>query len=211
MLAMIRNRAILSEYTPPPPPTPPAPPPPPRPDFKASPFCVVTAIVEVDGKLQCWINHRPAGRMYYLFEGESFMLEGVRCTIKKIEINTSRIQVAAAGNVFAISVGKSFDEFDKPSYFFTAIVDEHGSPWTAESEGTPRGVIVHGTEKDEGEPEWLDAWATYTLAEGETFPMTNVLCTVRSIDPATNQIHIEAAGVVYTIRNGGSFAEFGGE
>jgi hypothetical protein len=41
--------------------------------------------------------------------------------------------------------------------------------------------------------------------------MTEVSVAVRNIDPAANQIQIEAAGVVYTIRVGGDFSEFGNE
>ena len=203
MLATIRERAILSEYSPPRSNVEVPPPPP----FDPQPYCFVIAIVQADGRPQCWINHRIAGRTYFLFEEGAFMLGNVNCTVKKIEVNGARVQIAAGGGVYAIGVGKSFEEYDEPSYFFTGIVDENDEPWTEDSTGEPRAVIVHGTETDNGMAER----AKYTLSAGETFPMAYLSGTVASIDPAAHQIQIEAAGVVYTIRTGGSFAEFGNE
>jgi len=206
MLTTIRDRAILSEYTPPPPPTPNTPPSPPREDFNHTPFCVLTAIVMENGRPQCWIHYRTIDRMYPLFEEESFTLEGTRATVKKIEMDAGRIHVAAAGGVYALGLGKSFAQIEDPSYFLTGIVDADGNPWTAESTGEPHCVIVHGSETENGR---LIERATYLLSAGDSFPMTEVSCTVRRIDPAANQIQIEAAGVVYTIRVNGSFSEFG--
>jgi|GEM_PF-2563179 len=208
MLATIRERAILSEYTPPRPPEPTPPPPSPPPDFHHSPFCFVTAITEVNGRPQCWIHHRTEGRMYHLFEGESFMLEGTRATISKIEVGAKRVQIAAAGGVYAISLGKSFANAEVPSYFLIGIIDVNGNPWTAESVGEPYGVIVHRSLDDNGN---AVEKARHVLSAGESFPMTEVSVAVRNIDPAANQIQIEAAGVVYTIRVGGDFSEFGNE
>ena len=206
MLTTIRDRAILSAYTPPPPPIPATSPQPPREDFSHTPFCVLTAIVMTDGRPQCWIHHRTAGRMYYLFEDESFTLEGTRATVKKIEIDAGRIHVAADGGVYTIGLGKSFAQVEDPTYFLTGIVDANGTSWTAESTGEPLCVIVHGSEDDNGR---LIAKATYRLSAGDSFPMAEVSCIVRRIDPAVNRIQIEAAGVVYTIRVDGSFTEFG--
>jgi len=208
MLATIRERAILSAYTPPPPDPPPPTPTPPRLPFDETPYCVVTAIVMVDDRPQCWINHRPAGRMYHLFEEESFMLEGIRATIKKIEMNAQRIQVAAAGGIYAINLGKSFADAEAPSYFFTGIVEENGNPWTAESVGEPHCVIVHGSLDGNGN---LAEKVKHVLSAGESFPMAEVSVIVRNIDPVSNQIQMEAAGVVYTIRAGSDFAEFSNE
>jgi hypothetical protein len=53
--------------------------------------------------------------------------------------------------------------------------------------------------------------ARHVLAEWDTFPMAEVVATIRSIEPTTNQILMEAAGVEYTIRVGGSFPEFSNE
>ena len=208
MLATIRERAILSEYTPPRPPEPTPPPPSPPPDFDHSPFCFVTAITEVNGRPQCWIHHRTEGRMYHLFEGESFMLEGTRATIRKIEVDARRVQIAAAGGVYAVSLGRAFADAEKPSYFLTGIVDADGNPWTAESIDEPHCVIVYRPLDDNGN---IVEQTKHVLSAGDSFPMAEVTATIRSIDSATNQIQMEAAGVVYTIRVGGDFAEFSNE
>jgi Holliday junction resolvasome RuvABC DNA-binding subunit len=49
------------------------------------------------------------------------------------------------------------------------------------------------------------------LSVGEAFPMAYLSCTVTEIEPEANQIQIEAAGVVYTIKVEGSFSEFSNE
>jgi hypothetical protein len=146
--------------------------------------------------------------MYYLFEEETFLLGTIRCTVRKIEMNAERVQVAAAGGVYAVSLGKSFAQADDPSYFLTGIVDADGNPWTEDGIGEPQCVIVHGSTDDNGR---IRERAKHILSAGDSFPMERVFCTVRSIDPAVRQIQIEAAGAVYTIRIDGSFAEFGNE
>lgn len=212
MLATIRQRAILSAYTPPRP-EPPAPSdPPPPPDFPHAPYCVVVGIVWEDGRPRCWIYHRTAERRYFLFEGESFMLDGTSVSIKKIEVEAERIQTAAAGGVYAIRLGKSFDEYDEPTYFLTGIVDANGSPWTPDSVGEPHCVIAHRVELEDanGRTRTREDTSPPLTAEA-TFPMAEVTATIKSIEPATNQIQLEAAGVVYSIKIGGSFSEFANE
>jgi len=205
MLSAIRDRAILSAYTPPKPPPPqsqPTPTPPPI-DFDDSFFCFINAIVEVDGKPQCWIDYRTEGKRYYLFEEESFRLGNIQCTIKKIEVQANRIQVAAAGGLYAVRLGKSMGQADEPSYFITGIVDENAERWTEDSTGEPRCVVAYGPEARrvrEGE--------RHIFSVGDSFPMEKVPCTIRNIDPTANKVQIEAAGVVYTIEVGGSFSTF---
>jgi len=214
MLATIRDRAILTAYTPPVPPQPViAQSPPPEPiNFDDSLFCFVNGIVEVDGRPQCWIDYRTAGRKYYLFEGESFRLGSVTCTIKKIETKGNRVQIAAAGSVYAVSLGKSFGRADDACYFLTGIVDAEGQRWTQDSTGEPRCVIVYGseTEDEDGNSKIIEKEKSI-LAKGDSFPMAEVLCTIADIAPTRNWIQIEAAGTVYDIRVGGHFAEFGAE
>lgn len=202
MLTAIKERAILSEYTPPKPPDNPQSAPPPI-IFDDHPnFCIVNGIVEADGKPQCWIDCRTEGKKYYLFEEESFKLGDVNCTIKKIEVKANRVQIAAAGGLYAVRLGKSFGQSDEPSYFFTGIVDENGEQWTAESAGEPYCVIVNGAdERDRVRNQ-------FRLSAGESFPMQNVRCTVKEIEADNNQIQIEAVGVTYTLRAGSSFSEF---
>ena len=105
--AAIRDRAILSEYTPPPPVV--VAPPPVVFEHDAR-YCILNAIVETDGTLQCWIDHRTQGRKYYLFEEGSFMLEGIQCVIKKIDIDAQQIQMDIGGDLYALKVGGNFDD-----------------------------------------------------------------------------------------------------
>jgi hypothetical protein len=66
----------------------------------------------VDGKSQCWIDHRSAGKKFYLFEDESFLLAGQRCTIKKIEIENQRILLEVGRELFSLKVGKNFQDIE---------------------------------------------------------------------------------------------------
>jgi len=210
-LSTITRRAILSEYAPPPPVqtnTNVEPVTPPPPDFNHTRFCVVTAVVMSDGKPQCWIRNHSEDQAHYLFEGESFMLDRTSATVRKIEVLAGRVHVAAAGGVYSIGLGKSFAEAEDPTYFFTGFVDADGNPWTVESLGEPRCVIVHGYDDDNGNQ---IEWAKYILSAEASFPMAEVTATVRSVDPTARQIQLEAAGAVYTIRVNGSFSEFANE
>ena len=219
MLATIRERAILTEWTPPrpDPPPPPVVQEPPPPEFDPTPHCVVTGImIGVDGRPQCWIYHRPAEQRYRLFEGESFTLDETVVTIKKIEVQAQKVQVAAAGGIYTINLGKAFADAEEPTYFLTGIVDANGRPWTADSTGEPHCVIVREVEveDEDGNSDFVEV-ARHFLASGASFPMANVVATVLSVEPSVeptaNQIQMEAAGVVYTIRVGRSFSEFANE
>ncbi|MDR1924510.1 MAG: hypothetical protein LBQ66_09045 [Planctomycetaceae bacterium] len=112
VLKEITERNLFVAYTPPRPPAPPRvdsrPPRPPQ--FYQAPYCYVTAIVEVDGHLQVWIDHRAAGQKYKLYEGDSFKLENVDCYIDKIEFD--KIHVEADKQKFTIKLGKSFAEYE---------------------------------------------------------------------------------------------------
>ncbi|MDR0327319.1 MAG: hypothetical protein LBI05_03375, partial [Planctomycetaceae bacterium] len=109
MLKIIRERAILSEYTPP---VVPGPAPPPRAPCNDVIFCYLTAVVEADGKPQCWIDHRAIGIKYYLFEEESFVLAEQRCIIKKIEVENQQIILDIGGDLFSLKVGKQFEDLE---------------------------------------------------------------------------------------------------
>jgi hypothetical protein len=111
MLKVITDRAIFTEYQPPPIVAPSQEPERQKPiDFDSSPFCYVTTIVEADGKYQCWVNNRIEGKTYKLNEGEMFRLGGVRVYAKKIDFD--RVQFEAAGGLYTIRIGKSFIEFE---------------------------------------------------------------------------------------------------
>ena len=214
MLAAIGERRILSTYVPPPPP-------PPRStqenfvtaqpiiDFDDSYFCFVNGIVAVDGRPQCWIDYRTEGRKYQLFEGDTFELGGVTCTIKKIEMKSQRVQIAAGGGVYAVRLGKSIGQADELCYFLTGIVDAEGKGWTPDSTGEPFCVIVYGSETEDARGNVrLVEMERHTLAAGDSFPMAEVLCTIVRIVPASNLVQIEAVGTIYDIKVGGSFSEF---
>jgi len=212
MLAAISERKILSAYVPPPqvrPTSANAETTPVVIDFDDSFFCFVNGIVEVDGRLQCWIDYRTANKKPKLFEGETFLLGEVTCTIKKIEMESKRVQIAAAGGVYAVRLGKSIGQADEPCYFLTGFVDAEGSEWTQDSTGEPYCVIVYGSETEDARGNVRRTEIEkYTLAEGDSFPMAEVLCTIKGVAPANNVVQIEAVGTIYDIRVGGSFAEF---
>jgi hypothetical protein len=214
MLAAISERRILSAFVPPPPPAPRPTPvnpvaPPPIIDFDDSYFCFVIGIMEIDGRPQCWIDYRTEGRKYQLFEGDTFELGGVTCTIKKIEMTSKRVQIAAGGGVYAVRLGRSIGQADELCYFLTGIVDAEGRQWTQDSTGEPLCVIIYGSETEDARGNIrLIEMERYTLAEGDSFPMAEVLCTIVRIDPASNLVQIEAVGTIYDIRVGGSFSEF---
>ena len=115
LLDSIQNRAILTEYRPPaptPPPTPTVTPDPP-PVFDDIAFCVLEGItLGVDGRLQCWINHRTRGVTYRLVVGQSFMLGGLQCTINRIDIDNQRILVEIDGALFSLRAGQNFDQVE---------------------------------------------------------------------------------------------------
>jgi hypothetical protein len=164
----------------------------------AIPYCVLRGIVEADGKPGCWIYNQMLGERFYASEGETFVLSTmaggtntVRCTVKKIEVNAGRVHIEVAGMVSTIKNGNSFGMSEIPSCFLTEIVEVDGK------------LVCRIDYRTKGEK--------HELALGDSFMMREVSCTVKSIDKATNRIQIEAAGVVYTIRVGGSFTEFANE
>ena len=196
MLAAITSRAILSEYVQPaPPPVQPAaevtPEPPRPPDFNHTTYCIVMGITGSNGKPLCWITHQTLDQKYYLFPEESFTLEGTIATVKKIEAKAGRVHFAAAGGVYTVGLGKSFAQAEDPCYFFTGIVDANENPWTVESLGEPRCVIVYGFVDARGN---TVERARYLLSAGASFPMAEVTATVRRVDSVRRQIQIEAAG-----------------
>ena len=111
MLKSITDRALFSVYSPPPPVGVARETPQPKPNkFDHSPYCYITAVVEVDDKPQVWIDVRTEGKKYKLYEGEMFRLGDVRCHVKKIEFD--RVHVEAAGNLFTIRIGNSFAQYE---------------------------------------------------------------------------------------------------
>lgn len=105
----ITGRNLFAAYRPPGE-TPKPPETPKEEEFDQSPYCYVTAIVEVDDKAQVWVDLRTEGKKFKLFEGEMFRLGGVRCFVKKIEFD--RVHFEAAGGQYTIKIGKSFAEYE---------------------------------------------------------------------------------------------------
>ena len=75
-------------------------------------FCFLDSIVESDGRLQCWIDHRTAGRRYYLSEAQSFQLAGFRITIKNIDMENQQILVELDDNLWSLKTGQNFSEIE---------------------------------------------------------------------------------------------------
>lgn len=109
MLRDITQRNLFASYVPPRP-AGEAPPPVKEDDFDQAPYCFVTAIVEVDGKFQVWVDLRTEGKRFKLHEGDMFRLGGVRCFVKKIEFD--RVQFEAAGGLYTVKIGQSFAEYE---------------------------------------------------------------------------------------------------
>ncbi len=110
MLKTIVDRALFSTYVPPSAQPQHADAPPPKVDFDQSPYCFVTAVVEVNDKPQVWVDLRTEAKKFKLYEGEMFRLDGVRCFVRKIDYD--KVEFEAAGGRYTIKVGKSFAEYE---------------------------------------------------------------------------------------------------
>jgi len=75
-------------------------------------FCFLNTIVESDGIPQAWINHRTTGRKYFLSEGGSFMLAGIQCVVRQIDMDNQQIVVDLAGSLWTLKSGQNFDEVE---------------------------------------------------------------------------------------------------
>lgn len=89
----IVERNLFAAYEPPPPPPPPPqpkkvetrpPPPPPKPRFDPAKFAVISAIIEVAGQPQVWINDRTAGKILKFREGDSFSIGQLQGSVARI-------------------------------------------------------------------------------------------------------------------------------
>jgi hypothetical protein len=203
MLEIIRTRAILSEYTPPPtrPTENDGPPAPPTVPFFDPPYCYVNGITESNGKPRCWIDHRTTGRMYFLFEGESFMLGGLQCTIKKIDILAQQVLVDIGGDLFVVRVGKHFDDIEP------VASDE---PIVSKSESEISNCFITAiAENDEGKPqcsiENRITQKTYNFTEEEAFVLAGTRCVVKKIDTESQRLQVDIAGELYFIGVGHHF------
>lgn len=109
-IASVVNRKFFEVYTPPRVERPPTPitPRPPEPRFDITPFSFLTAVLDVDGRSEAWIDIRTEGKRLKLREGENFQLGRVSCVLHRI--NEDSVDVEAANKMFRIHLGKAFAE-----------------------------------------------------------------------------------------------------
>ncbi|MCA9269457.1 MAG: hypothetical protein KDA41_13340, partial [Planctomycetales bacterium] len=85
-----------------------APPPAPKPHFEDGEFAFVSAVTEVNGRRQLWLDLRTAGKTLKLFEGDSFEVERLSGTIHRIHFDS--IEVTAAGERRRFSLGENLSQ-----------------------------------------------------------------------------------------------------
>ena len=169
ILATISNRAILSEFRPAPPPITPPQPEPEIQVIDGAAFCFVTAFTEVDGRPQVWINHRVEGNMHRLFEGEFFVLGGVRCSILEIDMEYQRIVVDIDGRLASLRVNQQFQQV--ADHAFLVAIEE--------VDGRPQVWIENRS---------MDAMLTHVEGESFTFMWCGFRYTILQIDRENQRI-----------------------
>ena len=214
-LDAIRDRAILSEYRPPAPSPPengstttPAPP-----VFDDIAFCYLIGITETDGRPECWIFHRtrmPEPRT--LREGETFILAGVRCIIRKISVEAQQIHVdiGGSGTLYSLQVGKNFDEVDEVPPEPDVIVPESNEPVVvSDSENNIAHCFLIAAVEENGRLRChirnRTTRTVYTLSEGGVFLLAGIQCTVKGIDINAQQVIVNIGGGLYVIGVGQHF------
>lgn len=75
---------VVARRDPPPRPEPPKPEPPKPPPFDHAKYTFVTAIVQVDGRSQVWIDARTIGKQFKLHEGDSFVVGQSKGVVRRI-------------------------------------------------------------------------------------------------------------------------------
>lgn len=97
------------------------PPPPPReepqvvvakPSFALAQFAYVTAITEVNGRRQTWINLRTDGSTLKLFEGDEFTVGQVPVMVRQIQGNSVELEAAVLEKRFRVRLGQNLAEGD---------------------------------------------------------------------------------------------------
>jgi hypothetical protein len=107
----IVKRNLFAEYIPPRPPAPTVrvePPSAPPPAFDPSKFAVLTAVLEVSGEPQAWINVRTTGEVLRRRQGEKVKVGDYEATIKRI--NTTSIELETRGKSHLVALGKSLSQ-----------------------------------------------------------------------------------------------------
>lgn len=119
----INNRAFFSAYRPP---APERSEPPersrPRHRFTEAMYTFVSAVIEVNGVSQVWIEQRLKGNKLKLVVGDKFEVDGVECFIREINLHGVKIgaMVESEENEneleemqYTVRVGKCIDDFDE--------------------------------------------------------------------------------------------------
>jgi hypothetical protein len=78
-----------------------------KPSFDMAQFVYVTAITEVSGRRQAWINVRTEGRLLKLFEGEAFDVGQVPVTVKRIDPKSIELEAAVLEKLFRVGLGQN--------------------------------------------------------------------------------------------------------
>lgn len=108
---------LFTPYAPPPPPVvarrdpppprsdPPKPPPPKPPAFDHAKFAYVTAILQIDGRPQVWIDARTIGKQFKLNEGESFVVGETKGVVKRIGRHAVEIELDGKSHIVTAGAG----------------------------------------------------------------------------------------------------------
>lgn len=101
---------VVARRDPPPPrPDPPKPSEPPKPPaFDHAKFAYVTAILQVDGRPQVWIDARTIGKQFKLSEGESFVVGESKGVVKRI--GRHAVEIELDGKPRILTAGASLKE-----------------------------------------------------------------------------------------------------
>lgn len=110
-LQPIVNRSFFEPYTPPPPPPPrrpvvsdtPARPRPPQ--FDVARYAFLTAIINIGGEPEAWINVRPTGELLRLRKGDQVRVGAFQGTVTRIA--ERHIELDCAGTPCQVSLGSS--------------------------------------------------------------------------------------------------------
>ena len=78
-----------------------------KPSFALAKFAFVTAITEVNGRRQTWINLRAEGTTLKLFEGEEFQVGQVPVVVRQIENGSVELETDVLERRFRVKLGQS--------------------------------------------------------------------------------------------------------
>jgi hypothetical protein len=80
------------------------------PSFELAKFAYVTAITEVSGRRQTWINLRTEGKVLKLHEGDSFGIGEVEVTVKRIAERAVELEAKILKKRLSVSLGDNVSE-----------------------------------------------------------------------------------------------------